>query len=195
MPMVTIEPATADRFADAEHALSGGGDGASCQCQWWMLPNKDWERTTRDQREGMLRAELAAEPAPGLIAYVDGEPAAWVRVGPRTAQARLGRTRAFVAHSPEPWDDQGVWAVSCFVVRRAHRGAGLVALLLDAAVAFAREHGARVIEAYPTDTAIAPSRPNDLFVGVLSVFESAGFREVARPKPQRTIVALDLAAS
>ncbi|MFT4221315.1 MAG: GNAT family N-acetyltransferase [Microbacterium sp.] len=194
MPTITIEPATPDRFGDLEHALSGGGDGASCQCQWWMLPNKDWEKTTRGEREGMLRAELDAAPPPGLIAYADGEPAGWIRVGPRPTQVRLGRTRAFNANSPEPWDDPSVWAVSCFVVRREHRRTGLNAQLLAAAVEFARRNGARVIEAYPTDTNVAKKSSNDLYVGVLSVFEDAGFHEVARPRPERTIVELDLTA-
>ena len=53
----------------------------------------------------------------------------------------------------EPWDDDSVWAVTCFVVRREHRGQGLNARLLEAAIDFARAHGARVIEAYPTEPA------------------------------------------
>ncbi len=193
MPTITIEPATSDRFDDLQHALSGGGDGASCQCQWWMMPNKDWERTTRTQRADLLRTETSDSPAPGLIAYVDGEPAGWIRVGPRTAQVRLGRTRAFAANSVEPWDDPDVWAVSCFVVRREHRGLGLNATLLDAAVAYAREHGARAVEAYPIDTSVVEKRSNELYVGVLSVFEQAGFHEVARTRPERAIVERSLA--
>jgi GNAT superfamily N-acetyltransferase len=82
--------------------------------------------------------------------------------------------------------------VTCFVVRREHRGKGLNAHLLAAAVDFAREHGARMIEGYPYDTSAAKKSTNQLFRGVLSVFEAAGFREVARPKPDRAIVALDV---
>jgi GNAT superfamily N-acetyltransferase len=91
-------------------------------------------------------------------------------------------------------DDPAVWAISCFVVRREHRGRGLSANLLDAAVAFARDGGARVVEGYPIDLAEAPgTSPNDLYHGALSTFLAAGFEEVARPKPGRTVVALDLA--
>ena len=192
MPTITIEPATADRFPDAEHALSGGGDGASCQCQWWMLPNKDFSSATREDKQRLLEAEVVDGPPPALIAYVDGEAAGWVRVGPRTAQVRLARTRTFAA-SPQPWDDESVWAVSCFVVRREHRGQGLNSALLKAAIDFARESGARVIEAYPIDTDIAKKSANELYHGVLSTFESAGFHEVARPKPYLAIVELELA--
>ena len=191
MPTITIEPATAGRFDDAEHALTGGGDGPSCQCQWWIMRNTDFQRTTREDREGMLRAELDGHPAPALVAYVDGEAAGWVRIGPRTTQPRLSRTRAFTA-SPHAWDDPTVWAVTCFVVRREHRGLGLMSRLLAAAVDHARDNGARVIEAYPIDTSVGSRASNELYTGILSVFEAAGFREVARPKPERVIVELRL---
>ncbi|GAA3777368.1 hypothetical protein GCM10022240_30930 [Microbacterium kribbense] len=156
------------------------------------MPNKDWQATTRRQREQLLHDELGTSPAPALIAYVDGEAAGWVRVGPRPAQPRLARTRAFAA-SPHDWDDPDVWAVSCFVVRREYRRQGLNARLLAAAIEHARAHGARVLEAYPTDTTAKKTPVNDLYIGILSVFVAAGFREVARPNPHRVIVELDLA--
>ena len=194
MTTITIEPATADRFDDAQHALSGGGDGYGCQCQWWMMPNSEWQKTSREEREGRLRDEIDAGPPPALIAYVDGEAAGWVRVGPRTRQVRIGRTRNFTAHSEEPWDDDSVWTVSCFVVRKDHRKQGLNARLLDAAIDYARASGARVIEAYPLDPGAGKKIPvNDLYHGVLSTFEEAGFREVARPQPHLAIVSLELA--
>jgi GNAT superfamily N-acetyltransferase len=194
MANITIEPATANRFDDAQHALSGGGDGHGCQCQWWMMPNSQWQSTTIEQRADMLRDEMSAQPAPALIAYVDGEAAGWVRVGPRTRQVRLARTRNFAANSEEPWDDESVWAVSCFVVRKEHRNQGLNARLLAAAVDFARAGGARVVEAYPFDPNAGKKIPvNDLYHGVLSTFHDAGFREVARPQPHLAIVSLDVA--
>ncbi|WP_417562912.1 GNAT family N-acetyltransferase [Microbacterium sp.] len=189
MSTITIEPATDDRFGDVQHALSGGGDGASCQCQWWMMRNKDWQNTSRADREDLLRDEVAAPVSPGLVAYVDGEAAGWVRVGPRIAQTRLAHTRTFAA-SPHAWDDPSVWAVSCFVVRREFRGQGLNRRLLDAAVAHARANGARAIEAYPVDVPNSTRRTNDLYIGILSVFLAAGFTEVARPKPDLAIVQL-----
>ncbi|MDT0143942.1 GNAT family N-acetyltransferase [Microbacterium sp. PRC9] len=194
MANITIEPATADRFDDAQHALSGGGDGHGCQCQWWMITNAEWQKTSQEQRESLLRDEIEAGPPPALIAYVDGEAAGWVRIGPRTAQVRIGRTRNFTDATQEPWDDDSVWSVSCFVVRKEHRNQGLNAKLLDAAIDYARTSGARVIEAYPLDLDAGKKIPvNDLFHGVLSTFEEAGFREVARPKPHLAIVSLDLA--
>lgn len=188
---IEILAATGDRFDDAERALDSG-DGPECQCQWWLLPNGPWKEASVADRTEMFRAEIAGDRPPGLIAYVDGEPAGWVRVGPRTSQARLARTRAVTASTAEPLDDDSVWAVTCFVVRKQHRGSGLMRDLLDAAVTAARDGGARIVEGYPRDPAAAKLPVNDLYRGTVSVFEDAGFIVVARPKPDRALVSLTL---
>lgn len=188
---IEILPATGERFDDAETALDSG-DGPACQCQWWLLPNGPWKETSVAERTEMFRAELDGDLPPGLIAYVDGEPAGWVRVGPRTAQPRLARTRNVTGSTTEPLDDDHVWAVTCFVVRKAHRGGGLMRDLLDAAVDAARDGGARVVEGYPRDPSAAKIPVNDLYLGTVSIFEDAGFTVVDRPKPDRALVSLTL---
>lgn len=192
MATITTEVATSTRWDDVQHALTGGGDGASCQCIWPMLSNRDWNETTTPQRTEMLREEITEGPPPGLIVYVDGEAAGWIRIGPRTRQARIPRTRMIAAASDEPFDDDSVWAVSCFVVRREHRGSGLNLELLRAAVDYARASGARLIEGYPVDTRGEKKRTNDLFHGTVGTFLAAGFTETAEMKPGRTLVTRDL---
>ncbi|MGB4777426.1 hypothetical protein [Microbacterium sp.] len=90
MTEIVITPASADRFADVEHALTGGGDGGSCWCQWWMLRATDFSSTTNAERRELLRRDVAETPASALVAYTDGEAVGWVKVAPRTAQPRLG---------------------------------------------------------------------------------------------------------
>lgn len=191
MTEITIEPATVARFDDVEHALTGGGDGGSCWCQWWMLRAKDWDATSRDERRDMLRVDLDAPVPSGLVAYVDGEPAGWVKVAPRPDQPRIAHTRNFQG-SPEPMDATDVWAITCFVVRREHRSQGIATRLLDAAVEHARTHGARVVEGYPLDLGVKRFTTNELYHGTLSSFLDAGFTEVARPAAARPIVSLTL---
>ncbi|MFY9713770.1 MAG: GNAT family N-acetyltransferase [Microbacterium sp.] len=192
MVTITTEPATTSRWDDVQHALTGGGDGASCQCIWPVLSNKHWNETTTPQREEMLRKEIDSGPPPGIIAYVDGEAAGWIRIGPRTRQARIPRTRIIAAASTEPFDDETVWAVTCFVVRREHRGSGLNLELLRAAVDLARESGARLIEGYPVVTGGEKQRSNDLFHGTLGTFLEAGFTEQTALRPGRALVTLEL---
>ena len=190
MPAITTEPATAERWDDVQHALSGGGDG--CQCAWFTLTNAEFNRTTLDERRELLHDEVDASPPPGLVAYVDGEAAGWVRVGPRPIQRRIARTRMIVTGTPEPLDDESVWAITCFVVRKEHRGLGLNAELLRSAVDLARASGARTVEAYPIDASDGKVPANDLYHGALSTFLAAGFTRTAEPKPGRAIVALAL---
>lgn len=189
MTDITVEPADAARVDDVQRTLTQGGDGGGCQCQWFMLRNADFDRSTREERAGMLRDQLADPVAPGLVAYVDGEAAGWVRIGPRPSQARIAHTKRITEGTAEPIDDESVWAVTCFSVPKQFRGLGLMGVLLDAAVAHAAAHGARVVEAYPLDPTAAKTPVNDLYLGTLSTFLDHGFTEVARSGANRTVVA------
>ena len=59
--------------------------------------------------------------------------------------------------------------------------------MLKAAVDYARSCGARLVEAYPVDED-QRSHPDDMFFGAKSMYDRAGFREVARRKPNRPVV-------
>lgn len=124
MPTITTALASSETWEDVQHALSGGGDGRSCQCVWPLISNKEWSATSLDDRIAMFQQEIASGPPPGLVAYVDNEAAGWIRIGPRPAQRRIARTRNIIRTTHEALDDESVWAVSCFVVRKEHRGKG-----------------------------------------------------------------------
>lgn len=194
MTTITTKAATPAEWEDVQRTLTGGGDGASCQCVWPVLRNKDWNATNKEQRAGILRDEITTGPPPGIVAYVDGEAAGWIRIGPRPAQSRLAYTRAIVAATQEPLDDSSVWAVTCFSVRREHRGQGLNAALLAAAVDYARASGARIVEGYPVDTAAVTVSSSELFHGALSTFVAAGFSVVGELRSGRPLVATTLDA-
>lgn len=191
MSLITTRPATSQTWGDVQAALTGGGVGKTCQCSWPVMRNAQYLATTPDERREFLRSQVASDTPPGLVAYVEGEPAGWVRVGPRTAHPRIVHSRV-AAPSPEPMDDPTVWVVSCFSVRNEHRRKGVSAALLDAAVAYARDNGARVIEAYPVDNTAKKSSASSLFVGALSTFLDAGFDVIAAPTDTRRLVSLSL---
>jgi GNAT superfamily N-acetyltransferase len=128
-----------------------------------------------------------------VLAYRDGEPVGWCAVAPRPTYTRLPRTEVLRGTQPVELGDAAVWSVTCFVVRVGHRRAGLSRVLLDGAVRLAREGGARVVEGYPVDVAAkAATSSAELYHGPLSTFLSAGFRVVARPRPARPVVRLEL---
>ena len=197
MASVTVRPAGEVPWADVERALTGGGDGGYCWCQWFLLPRKEFDATNRDEHRDLLRSEVATvRPSPGLVGYLDDEVAGWVRVGPRVAQGRLTATRPVRAGSPEPLDAPDVWAISCLVVRREARGRGVARELVAGAVGHAAAHGARVVEAYPWDPARRRSTgPNALFVGTTGMFAANGFRVTARPTEARVVMTLEVSES
>lgn len=188
---ITTAPATAEQWDDVVAAMTGGGDGGSCWCRWFYETNAEWGASRSGDRRAALEHEVVEGPPRGLVAYVDGKAAGWVRVAPRVEQGRITRSR-IPRSSPVPMRDPNVWAITCVQVRREHRGLGVVGALVAAAVAFAQEQGAESVEAYPIDTAVAEVSDNDLYHGPASAFLANGFDEVARPKPARPVLSRSL---
>lgn len=168
-----------------------------CLCQRFKVAGWVWRDTTQEQRATMLCEQTAcgdpdAETTSGLVAYVEGEPAGWVAVEPRTAYPKLRTLRVPWSGRDEDKDDDTIWAVTCFAVRKGYRGRGLTYSLAAAAVDYAREHGARALEAYSMIT--QPGKEitwGELHVGARQVFEEAGFHQVGRPTVRRVIMRID----
>jgi GNAT superfamily N-acetyltransferase len=186
-----VVPATADRWPDVV-TLLGGGTERGCWCQ-------AWRGTRRGDGLGVdNRARLEAQVrdgtfAPGVIAYLAGEPVGWCGLGPRAAMPRLAASRTIPAV-----DDRPAWSIGCFVVRPGYRRRGVARALLRGAVAYARSQGAPVVEAYPIDPAGARVSSTFGFTGFVSTFEAAGFRRVLLTDARsaglpRWLVRLDLA--
>lgn len=122
------------------------------------------------ERITYMRGECSSEPGPGVICYLDSEPAGWCSVAPRSSYRRLTHSRT-IPHV----DERDPWAVVCFVVRDGFRKRGLMHDLLDGAVEHARTHGAEVIEGYPADTAGERIDVVSGYVGTVALFERHGF--------------------
>ena len=135
----------------------------------------------RENRQ-VMQSLVGSGTVPGLIGYEDGVPVAWVSLGPREEFPRLRRSPIM-----KPIDHRPVWSIVCFFVDRNNRGRGLSERMLRAAVDYARSSGARLIEAYPVDTA-ERSHPDVMFFGAKSMYDRAGFEEVARRRPSRPVM-------
>jgi ribosomal protein S18 acetylase RimI-like enzyme len=100
---------------------------------------------------------------------------------------------AKLAKSPvmKPIHEQPVWSIVCFVVPSEYRKQGVARALLAGAVEYARQRGVRQLEAYPVDKA-QPSAGESLWFGSRAMYDAAGFQEVARRKPARPMVRLQL---
>ena len=192
-PTVDIVSVADVPWPDVQTVFGTRGDPSSCWCQYFKMDNAEWKTASRATCEPLLEQQVRElDPAPGVIASVDGVPVGWCAVEPRPKYRRLDRMRV-VAASPEDPDDDSVWAVTCFVVRVGFRRRGIGTALLAGAIEHARVLGARVLEGYPVD----PSQRKhvssaELYHGSVSLFAANGFTEVARPTPDRAVMQLDL---
>ena len=190
---IDVLPLTPARFADLATLFEEGGDPKWCWCTYFRSRGRDWSNSTADGNRGELEALAKRDLAPGLVAYRDDHAVGWVSLAPRDDYERLATSKILA-----PLDDLPVWSIVCFVVSRQSRGQGIAASLLDAAIAYARSHGATNLEAYPVEVPEGERIPAaNAFHGTLTMFERAGFTVVERRQwnattPVRPIVRLAL---
>jgi ribosomal protein S18 acetylase RimI-like enzyme len=191
---LSVRPLTRGRWRDLEAVFSAKGCSVARGC-WCMYYRRSGSRgplragTTRAQaNRAELKALLGSGEPPGLIGYRGKVPVGWVSLGPRDDYAKLRRSPVMKAV-----DERPVWSIVCFVVPSQYRGQGVARALLDGAIAYARKRGVALLEAYPVDK---PRRSADdsMWFGAKSMYDAAGFEEVARRKPTRPIVRIRAAA-
>jgi GNAT superfamily N-acetyltransferase len=154
---------------------------------WWRLRRSDFARNRGQDNRRALRRLVGRSRPPGLIGYYDGEPAAWISLGPRQDFEGLEHSRRL-----RRVDDAPVWSIVCFFVARPYRGRGLMARMVEAAAGYARARGARQLEAYPVEPGGRRLGGSEGYMGVASVFRGLRFRPVAR-REGRTILRRRLA--
>jgi GNAT superfamily N-acetyltransferase len=194
---VRVVPANEASWSDLVAIFGTADYPAHCLCQRFKVTGWVWRDTTIDERREMLREQTScgdpgAPATSGLVAFVDGEPAGWVAVEPRVNYPKLRSLRVPWTGRHEDKDDDQVWAVTCFAVRKGFRGRGLTYVLAAATVEHARGRGASALEAYPMIT--VPGKEitwGELYVGARQVFAELGFREVTHPTPRRFVMRLD----
>lgn len=190
----TWRPANEATVEDVEAVFATAG-ASRCRCQALKVAGWIWRDSTQDERDAALLEQTACGtdgPTSGLIGYVDGEPAGWVAVEPRANYPRLwARKQPWMRMDPEL---EGVWSVTCFVVRKGFRQSGLTYELADATVDYGARVGARVLEGYPIEPAEGKTVIwDEASVGLLQVFLEAGYEVVASPTLRRRVVRRQLA--
>jgi predicted GNAT family acetyltransferase len=188
----TIVPVTAERWSDFEDLFGKQGACYGCWCTHFRLPPAARRENDRERNKDHIKARIEAGPPPGLLAFEDGKAVGWMQIGPRADVPEFNNAgRGSAPMEPTDADDPGVWAISCFFIRSKARGQGLTHQLVEGGIDFARENGARLLEACPMDLS-RDSRSIGLFVGSTRVFERAGFQRMVERKAGRPLVRLVL---
>ena len=175
---VTFYPVTKARWEHFEELFECRGGPHNCWCMVWrtneyrkLMPGK------LGKKASMKRRVDDGEPV-GLLAYQDEIPIAWCSIAPRETFRPLG--------GDETKDE--VWSLTCFFIKRKFRKLRLSLKLLQAAIHYAKESGARYVEAYPVD----PKSPSYRFMGFKSLFENEGFQFVKKAGRRRNVMLLNL---
>jgi GNAT superfamily N-acetyltransferase len=184
---IAVHPLTPERWNDLVTLFTGPGSRQVrwCWCMYYRRSgraNVPADTSYGDYNREALKSLVDAGTVPGLIGYRDGQPIAWVSLGPRGDYAKLARSPVM-----KPVDEKPVWSVICFYTAPGARGEHVSEAMLAHAADYARENGATLLEAYPVD---APARKGDdsMWFGAKSLYDRAGFREVARRKPTRPVM-------
>ena len=170
---IDVRPAT--RFMDIATILAPRNpESAACWCLSYRLSPKENRELEAHDRPRVVEQLCRRDPAPGVLAYLDGEVAGWAGVAPRSDLHQFSHSTKF----PHV-DDQPVWSLWCFKVRPGFRKQGLTQALIRGAIDFARDHGAPAVEGYPVDNGDRRVDATMAYVGTRAMFERAGFAKVA----------------
>jgi GNAT superfamily N-acetyltransferase len=178
-----VRELTDDLWPALDDLFSTTGPVGRCWCMYWRIGRRYRDQRPEENRAA-LRQIVAEGPPPGLLAF-DGDVAvAWCQLTPREALPVLdGNWRL------RRVDDQPVWSLSCFYIRKGYRRRGVATVLIRGAIESARRRGAVALEAYPLDAELTPSTSH---TGYVTTFERLGFHTVARHVAPRPIMRYDL---
>jgi GNAT superfamily N-acetyltransferase len=179
----TIRPLTPDLWPALEDLFGKNGACNGCWCMYWRI-GAAYRKRPHSQNKAAFREVVNHGPPPGLLAFDSDLTVGWCQVTPRDALPWLDR-----AWRLKRVDDEPVWSLSCFYVRKGYRRRGVTSALIAGAVAAAKCAGAPALEAYPLDADLTPSAS---CTGYASTFARAGFATVARHVPPRPIMRYDL---
>lgn len=171
-----FRPVDKRTWRDFEALFEGKGGPSYCWCMAWRSTPEGRAETNFARKSEMERRVKSGEPI-GILGYIEGKPVAWCSIAPRPTYRALGGP-------PEEDEPESVWSLVCMYVRRDLRQQRIAPRLVEAAIDYARENGARILETYPVD----PDSPSYRFGGFLSLYESAGFVEVGRAGSRRHVM-------
>ncbi len=178
VPEIWFRPVTVERLTDLADFSQCHGKFRYCSCMRWRMTSSAYRRSSKQDRVDTLEELVRAGTPVGILAYSEEQPVAWCSIAPRETYQALERYRALPRI-----DDSPVWSIVCLFVDRHFRRQGLTSMLLKAAVDYARDQNAPIVEGYP----VAPDATSYTYMGTPETFRRAGFVDVT-PAGQKRLV-------
>jgi GNAT superfamily N-acetyltransferase len=170
-----------ENWADFAHLFEERGGPKSCWCMVWRASSSEAKCKDGVNRRAQIKSRVDGGVPIGLVGYIGGQPVAWCSIAPRETYRSLGGPAADLT-------TERIWSLACLFIKRNHRGKGLTAELISAAIAHAKAHKATIVEAYPVDA----DSPSYRFMGFVDAFASAGFQKIGRAGQRRHVMRLAL---
>lgn len=180
---VEIKPVTIKEWNDFQLLFSEPGVQSGCWCMYWRIKRFEFNRQYGEANKQAMKKIIESGRVPGILAYLEGRPIGWCSVAPREEFPVLDRSPTL-----KRVDDESVWPIVCFFVSKQYRRRGLTTVLIEAAIEYAKENGARIVEAYPLIPENTRYPRYERYMGVRSTFEKAGFTEVIRRSGRRPVM-------
>lgn len=173
-----FHPIDTENWSDFEALMESRGSPHNCWCTAWIAVEKKHKNADKSEKKTCMKRRIEDGIPVGLLAYASGTAVGWCAVAPRETYRALGGDET----------KQNVWSVVCFFIKRDFRKQGLSRTLLEEAVKFASDHGAKYIEGYP----VKKDSPSYRFMGFTPVFEKADFRFVKKAGSRRNVMLKNL---
>jgi GNAT superfamily N-acetyltransferase len=173
---ITFKPVEKTNWADFETFFQSRL--SYCWCMAWRMTTEELKHNTARCRKEFMKARIFSGVPVGLLGYVIDQPVCWCSVAPRETYRRLSGDESL----------ENVWSIACFFIQKEYRNQGVVKLLIENAKKYAKENGAKYLEAYPVD----PDSPSYRFMGFINTFQKMDFTFVKRAGTRRHVMLLKL---
>jgi GNAT superfamily N-acetyltransferase len=176
-------PLRKDNWKDFETLFGENGACGGCWCMSWLLSKKDFDTNKGAGNKKKMKKLVDSNTEPGILAYFNNEPIGWCAVAPREKYIRLEKSRVL-----QKVDDNPVWSVPCFFIKKEFRRKKLSTEILKAVIEYCKSKKVKIIEGYPSEPYAKNIPAVFAWTGFPSSFLKAGFKEVIRRSKTRPIM-------
>ena len=131
-----MRPLTPNLWPALENLFESGTACDRCWCMYWRI-GRAYQGRPPEANKDAFHCIVKEGPPPGLLAFAGDMAVGWCQLSSRDSLHYLNRT-SFLRRV----DDQPVWCISCFYVRKGHRKQGVTSALIREALKIARDAGA-----------------------------------------------------
>lgn len=171
---LTFIPVERSNWYLLEKFFESRGGPHYCWCMVWRRMKEGTERSKKADKKESLKHYVSTETPIGLLCLSDSEPIGWCSIAPRESYKQL--------HGDPTLQD--VWSLVCFFIKREFRKKNLTRKFIREAEKYARNNGAKHIEAYPVDA----DSPSYRFMGVRPLFENLGYNFKQKAGKRRNVM-------